>query len=108
MSLEYGVRIDEILEGSAAQDAGLLVGDVVTAVNGRPAYSPERMRYLVEQSADAATLSLMRGDKLLELSAAFAKPEAAEATVNRIAGRDLEPAGLIRITAPDDLAEYRV
>lgn len=31
--------------------------------------------------------------------------EAAEATVNRIAGRDLEPAGLIRITAPDDLAD---
>ena len=30
---------------------------------------------------------------------------AAEATVNTLAGRDLEPAGTVRITAPDDLAD---
>ncbi|MGB5198413.1 MAG: PDZ domain-containing protein [Sedimenticolaceae bacterium] len=75
-SLEYGVRIDEILEGSAAEAAGLRVGDVVTAVDGRPAYSPERMQYLVKQSNDAAKLTLMRGDESLKLSAAFAQPKA--------------------------------
>jgi len=38
-------------------------------------------------------------------SAAEAVDEAAQETVSRIAGRDLEPAGAIRITAPDDLAD---
>lgn len=76
MSLEYGVRIGEILEGSVAEAAGLQVGDVVTAVDGRPAYSPERMQYLVKQSSDAAMLTLMRGDESLKLPASFAKAKA--------------------------------
>lgn len=86
MSLEYGVKIDEILDGSVAKAAGLLVGDVVTAVDGRPAYSPERMQYLIEQSTDAAMLTLMRGDESLKLTAAFAPPKASGMTGRAVLG----------------------
>lgn len=86
MSLEYGVRIDQILEGSVAEAAGLLVGDVVIAVDGRPAYSPERMQYLVKQSTDAAKLTLMRGGESLKLSAAFAQPKASGMTGRAVLG----------------------
>ena len=86
MSLEYGVRIDQVLEGSVAKAAGLLVGDVVTAVDGRPAYSPERVQYLVKQSTDAAVLTLMRGDNALKVTAAFDQPKASGMTGRAVLG----------------------
>ena len=85
-SLEYGVRIDEVLDGSVADAAGLLVGDVVTAVDGRPAYSPERLQYLIEQTSDTALLTLTRGGESLRLSAAFAQPKASGVTGRAVLG----------------------
>jgi S1-C subfamily serine protease len=86
MSLEYGVRVDEVLDGSVADAAGLLVGDVVTAVDGRPAYTPERLQYLIEQSSDTAQLTLTRGDESLKLSAAFAQPKGPGVTGRAVLG----------------------
>ena len=58
--LEYGVRIQRVLPGSVAEQAGLQAGDVVTAFDDRPAYSPERLQHLVNAAQAKATVALTR------------------------------------------------
>jgi len=79
MNLEYGVRIEQVREGSAAETAGLRSGDVVTAVDDRPTYSPERMQHLVEQASDTSTIALLREGESLKLQATFASNDTADA-----------------------------
>ncbi|RMF10519.1 MAG: DegQ family serine endoprotease [Alphaproteobacteria bacterium] len=40
-----GVLVDEIYEGGPADDAGIRVGDVIVAVNGKEVFSPEGLRF---------------------------------------------------------------
>jgi S1-C subfamily serine protease len=75
LSLEYGVRIQDVLEGSVAENAGIEAGDVVTEIDGRPAYSPERLQYLVAEAAGASTIVLLRNKESLRLQAEFSRPE---------------------------------
>jgi len=86
INLEYGVRIEQVHEGSVAETAGLRAGDVVTAVDGRPTYSPERMQYLVEQALDTSTIALLRAGESLRLQATFAGSETADAHGRAILG----------------------
>ncbi len=81
LDLEYGVRIQEVLDGSIAQDAGLQAGDVVTGISDRPAYSPERLQHLVGEAAGTSTIALMRDGESLQLTAAFPKPETGRAVL---------------------------
>lgn len=78
MQIEYGVKITEVMANSPAAQAGIRTDDVVTEVDGRPAYSPERMQFLVGQAAASATLKVIRGGQAMTLSAAFVDPKAAE------------------------------
>ena len=75
LSLEYGVRIQDVLEGSVAENAGIEAGDVVTEIDGRPAYSPERLQHLVAEAAGASTIALLRNKESLRLQAEFSSPE---------------------------------
>jgi len=53
-----GVLVDEIYEGGPAHRAGIRVGDVIVAVNGRDVFTPEGLRFRL-RVGDAAT-----GDKV--------------------------------------------
>jgi S1-C subfamily serine protease len=75
LSLEYGVRIQDVLEGSVAEKAGIRAGDLVTEIDGRPAYSPERLQHLVAAAEGASTIALRRNQESLRLQAEFASPE---------------------------------
>ena len=75
LSLEYGVRIQDVLEGSVAEKAGIKAGDLVTEIDGRPAYSPERLQHLVAAAEGASTIALLRNEESLRLQAEFASPE---------------------------------
>ena len=75
LSLEYGVRIQDVLEGSIAEHAGIKAGDVVTEIDGRPAYSPERLQHLVGEAAGRSTIALLRNREPLKLQAAFSSPK---------------------------------
>jgi len=81
LDLEYGVHIEKVLEGSIAQDAGLQAGDVVTGINDRPAYSPERLQHLVGEAVGVSTIALMRDGESLQLTTAFPKPETGRAVL---------------------------
>ena len=86
MNLEYGVRIEQVHEGSVAETAGLRSGDVVTALDDRPAYSPERMQHLVEQVSDTSTIALLREGKSLRLQATFAGSETTDSHGRAVLG----------------------
>ena len=79
MQIEYGVRIVKVMPGSVADAAGLKAGDVLTAIDDRPAYSAERLRHLVAGTAGETGLSVSRDGKSVKLAAAFPIPEQARA-----------------------------
>ena len=81
LDVEYGVRVEKVLDGSVAERTGLKVGDVVTDVNDRPAYSPERLQYLVRQAQGASSIAVLRGGESMKLQAAFAEPEKGKAAL---------------------------
>jgi len=66
---ERGVLVSQVMEGSAAEAAGMQVGDVVTTLDGRPvANSGEfRNRVATTPPGTAVRLQVSRGGKLLDL-----------------------------------------
>jgi S1-C subfamily serine protease len=72
LELEFGVRIEQVRDGSVADRAGIEAGDIVTAVDDRPAYSPQRLQHLIEQAGDRSQLALVRAGEALQLQASFA------------------------------------
>lgn len=79
MQIEYGVRIAKVMPGSVADAAGLKAGDVLMAIDDRPAYSAERLRHLVAGTAGETGLTVSRDGKSVQLAAAFPIPEQARA-----------------------------
>ncbi|MCB1802636.1 MAG: PDZ domain-containing protein [Gammaproteobacteria bacterium] len=73
-SLEYGVRIERVAEGSIAAAAGLKPGDIVTALGERPAYSPQRLQHLVGTSTGNTSLTLVRDGEEMQLAVDLAAP----------------------------------
>ena len=74
LSLEYGVRVEKVLQGSVAEAAGIQPGDLITAINDWPAYSPERLQYLTRGASGATTVTISRNGEALQLDAQFAAP----------------------------------
>lgn len=69
LSFRPPARVDDIVPGGAAEEAGLLAGDVVVAADGAPIDSfPELQRVTREAGATPVTLTLRRGDALLDVT----------------------------------------
>ncbi len=70
--LPQGAAVKSVTEGSPAQEAGLLVNDIITAVNGREITSSSDLVTVISESqpGDRLTLTVYRQgeDKTLELS----------------------------------------
>jgi S1-C subfamily serine protease len=77
MSIEYGVQIMDVLEGSLAEDIGLKAGDVITNIDDRPVYSPQRLQYLVAEASGASTITLIRDGESQQLQAEYSMVEPA-------------------------------
>lgn len=77
-SLEYGVRVEGVAEGSIAAAAGVRPGDIVTALGERPAYSPQRLQHLVGTSSGKTSLTLVRDGEVMQLAVELASPTKAE------------------------------
>jgi dienelactone hydrolase len=60
---ENGVRAFAVTPGSTAAAAGVLVGDVIAAIDGRPAGSPEAAVAAIgrHKSGESVTIDLLRG-----------------------------------------------
>jgi S1-C subfamily serine protease len=70
---ENGVLVGEVQPGSPADDAGVLPGDVISAINGS-AVTAENIRKVLAgfNVGDAVALTVTRGDETLDLSATLA------------------------------------
>ena len=68
-----GALISQVVEGSAAEDAGLQVGDRITAVDGMMIRSSSDLRadVLVRRPGSGATLTVQRGGETIEVAVVF-------------------------------------
>ena len=65
---EGGALVDDVVRGSAADDAGILVGDLIVAVDGSPISGPAALRTQVisRHPGDTVELAILReGDRLM-------------------------------------------
>lgn len=68
---QLGAKVEEITQGSAAANAGLQKGDLVTAIDGTSVVSSESLVAQVRshEVGKEVTLTVLRGDETLELKA---------------------------------------
>lgn len=59
---DEGATVGQVIDGSAAERAGLRVGDVITAVDGVPLVRPGQLTRLIQahQPGDKVTLTILR------------------------------------------------
>ena len=69
-----GIRIDRVIEGLPADEAGVEAGDIVLSVNGKPASADDLRAVLKEKNAgDTITLRVVRGDEKKSLKVELAQ-----------------------------------
>lgn len=68
-----GVYVNEVEEDSAAETAGIQVGDIITAVNGETVTDSRALTSLVKQSraGDEAVLSIWRAGETMEITVVY-------------------------------------
>lgn len=71
LDLHQGVVISQVIEDTAAEDAGLKVGDVVTSINGAPVKSASAMRNMVGllRVGDEMSMTIIREGKKKTITA---------------------------------------
>ena len=74
---EHGVLVSRVEEGSPAEAAGLLVGDVLTRIDGEEVTSASRLAQLVREreEGDVASIEYWRDGKVSTASATLAERE---------------------------------
>jgi len=112
-----GALVSQVVEGSAAERAGVKAGDIITAVNGRPVKDAGGLRNAIGllSVGEKVDLSLMRDGKPRRVTATVSeRDEAAEAKANGahpgLAGADIVDAQggvLIRSVAEGSPAAQR-
>nr|WP_242521870.1 DegQ family serine endoprotease [Motiliproteus sp. SC1-56] len=81
-----GVLINQVVPGSAAEQAGLRAGDVILAIDGRPVADPAVLRTRLGMLAvgDTLQLELLRDGTPLSLTARMGSPYGARAQGTRL------------------------
>lgn len=78
LPVDYGVVINEVIEDSPAEKAGLKEDDVIISINGKRIANADRLISLIGRSepGDEVTLTVMRGDDKKEITVTLGeKPE---------------------------------
>jgi S1-C subfamily serine protease len=69
---DTAVLIVQVVDGSSAEQAGLLVGDILTGIDGTPIESPDRLlEALSGRGGQAATLQVRRGGTAVDVPVAI-------------------------------------
>lgn len=91
--LVEGVFVYDVEAGSCAEEAGLLSGDVITAIDGVPVLTADELAQTVKQyrAGDSAVLTVFRGEELIAINVVFDEELPAE----RVTEQVLIPSGEI-------------
>ncbi|MBM3114460.1 RIP metalloprotease RseP [Jeongeupia naejangsanensis] len=81
--------IERVEAGSAAANAGLMAGDVITSLNGAPLEQWADLQAVLQQRAQALTLGVRRGEVVRQISVV---PTSVEVSGRKIGRLGLEPA----------------
>src|SRR3954451_3617966 len=99
-------RVDKVEAGSAAAAAGFQVGDIVTAIDGKPIGSFSDMQRIVGvRAGEQLTFAIKRGDAAVQLRGT---PELREVKDPFGNVHRLGVLGITRATAPGDVVTERV
>lgn len=62
-----GVLVAKVDPGGAAANAGIVVGDIITAVDGNPIGDPDDLQWqLADRAGESATLTIRRGTSVID------------------------------------------
>jgi S1-C subfamily serine protease len=77
LTVTDGALVQSVEEGSAAAEAGVQVGDVITAVNGEAVDAEHtlRDRMIAYEAGDTVTLTVLRDSESMDLQATLTEPE---------------------------------
>ncbi len=77
LGLKVGLRVDEVVPGSAAAEAGVRVGDVIASIDGRPLGGRTALRRAILQReiGDRVELGIIREGERLQVAATLARRE---------------------------------
>jgi len=99
-------RVDKIEASSAAERAGFLVGDVVTAIDGKKIGSfSDMQRFVSVRAGDTLTFTVKRGDSTLQLKGT---PELREVKDPFGNTQRLGILGITRATSPGEVTTEKV
>jgi 2-alkenal reductase len=78
VSISEGAYVTEVIPGSPSEQAGLQVGDVIVAVNGKPVNDREPLviHILSHKVGDQITVTVLRGSEQLDLQLTLAPRQA--------------------------------
>ena len=94
-----GVEITDITQGSPAAQAGLMAGDIITHLNGKPQMEQQRMIQVVKEHevGDVLAVKIKRGENLLDFKVTlgaviwkFENGALISSTVGSMVGRKLK------------------
>ncbi|MEM6259573.1 MAG: trypsin-like peptidase domain-containing protein [Planctomycetota bacterium] len=102
-----GVRVESILPDSAAANAGMQDGDVITQVNGQPTPAPADIVRVIQEAkvGESVKLTVQRGEETLELEATLGKRPAPPEIVRQ--GDDRKSAAQVYSARGGKLSERR-
>ena len=101
LDVAAGVLVDEVVDGSPAEKAGLRPGDVVTSFNGRPTPDGRRLRNAIAFTAPGtvAEVDVMRGGKERTVAAEVA--DLYESRLAAVGGMSFQELGVgVRTVTP--------
>jgi len=92
-----GALVSQVVDGSAAEKAGIKAGDVITAVNGKPVKDAAALRNSIGllHIGDKVDVSLVRDGKPRRVTATIGEPDAAQAAAAAGMHEGLEGADLV-------------
>ena len=81
---DSGVMVANVIEDTPADRAGLLVGDIITTIDGHPARSPRDVRRIVRlaEEGQIVDIQVIRAGEALDITAEIASRENSEIDVS--------------------------